>query len=251
MRSRTLGWIQDAGELNKLRKVVEVFKLSDRPLDIVESQKLVGISLDIGRWADNTYVRLAEALGFIEYNRETDDFSLTELGIDLLNSEPNSMAERTIFEKGLLSYPPACRILELLVNYGHLTKFDIAKNLGFSGERGFTLYGKENFIKEYHLAPNKSAKNKIISYKEGTADKYARMIAHYLIQMGWVESVEMDLKYEEAGAVYSARTPHAYRITDQGRKAYRRALGASIQNKVTKNVSFEMLASGKMAGYKY
>jgi len=246
MAKRTFGWIQDAGRLGQLRKAVEVFSVEK--LNATESQKIVGDALNIGRWADENYTRFAEALGYVEYDRETDDFSITDLGIDLLNSKPKSDEEKRIFEIGLLSYPPACRVLDLLVRGTHLTKFEIGEKLGFQNERGFLHYPQEQFVKEHHNAKTHKEKNRIISNKESTIDKYARMIAGYLSQMRWVEPLEKELIYVEGKTKYSARIPHAYKITDRGRQAYRKAAGTSTQRKIWKNISYEMLASRKQAG---
>ncbi len=251
MPSRTFGWIQDAGRLDQLRKAVEIFDIGfGEKLNVVKSRKPVGKVLNIGRWADENYTRFAQALGFIDYDREGDDFSITQLGIDLLKTKPGSLEEKEIFEKGLLSYPPVSRILELLINYGHLTKFEIGKKLGFQGEQGFPSYPQELFTKEYYLAKTPREKNKIISNKESTVDKYARMICHYLMQVGWVECIPKDLEYKEGNIIYKARTPHAFKITDKGRIAYRKVVGISTQRKIAKRITYEMLASGKQIGCK-
>ena len=173
MVERTFGWVQDAGRLSSLRKAVKVFEL--RRVSALESKKMVRKALDIGRWADETYVKFAEALGFIEWVRETDDFAITDLGIDLLKSRPGSDEEKQVFERGLLSYPPACRVLGLLVNNGVLTKFEIGEKLGFQKERGFPHYPQEEFIKEYDKAGSRKEKNKIISNNYQTYFKFKNL----------------------------------------------------------------------------
>lgn len=250
MPSRTFGWIQDAGRLDQLRKAVEVLDIGmGEKIEVSKSRKPIGKALNIGRWADENYTRFAQALGFIDYDRAGDDFSITKLGLDLLKTKPGSTQEQEIFEKGLLSYPPVTRILGLLINERHLTKFEIGKRLGFQGEKGFPTYAIELFVKEYAKAKTEKERNQIISNKESTADKYARMICHYLIQVAWVESVPKELECKEGSIIYKARTPHAFVITDKGRIAYRRAMGVSTQRKVVKRISYEMLASGKQTGY--
>ena len=242
MSDRTFGWIQDAGKLKNLKKVIKEFALLDK-IGIIDSHKKISEILDIGRWANENYTRLAEALGFIEYDREYDTFSVSDLGIELITSE-NKNEEIKIIKKALLTYPPACRILQLLVDGEHLSKFEIGEKLGFQNERGFLHYPLENYVIEYDKAENK---NKIISNKESTVDKYARMIAGYLVEVGWTSQTGKELKYNDL----TAKTPHAYIITDEGRKAYRRSVGSSREIKIIKNVSYEMLASRKQSGSKF
>ena len=242
MSNRTFGWIQDAGKLKSLKKVIREFALLDK-IGIIDSHKKISDILSIGRWANENYTRLAEALGFIEYDREYDTFSVSDLGIELIISE-NSDEENNIIKRALLTYPPACRILQLLVDEGHLSKFEIGEKLGFQNERGFLHYSLDNYVIEYDKAENK---NKIISNKESTIDKYARMIAGYLVEVGWALKEERKLKYKDL----TAKTPHAYIITDEGRKAFRRSIGSSRETKIIKNISYEMLASRKQSGSKF
>lgn len=239
MSARTFGWIQDAGKLSNLKTILKDF-VKFESMGTVESQDSISESLGIGRWANETYLRFAEALGFIEYDREYDEFIISDLGKQL--SLSTSEDEYQILCDALLSYPPACRILELLKNSKEpLSKFEIAENLGFTNESGFTTYGLNNYIKAYDAAEDKA---KIKSNKESTLDKYARMIAGYLVELGWADKTTKQLIYEE----YEAFTPHAYFITDSGIQAYGRSLGSSTKTKVIKNVSYEMLASRKQAG---
>jgi len=241
--AKTFGWIQDAGKLSNLKKVMrELIKLGS--LSSVESQKVFGETLNIGRWADETYIRLAEALGFTEYDREYDEFIITPLGKELAISTKSSEIE--ILSIALLSYPPACRVLQLLKDSNEpLSKFEIAENLGFVGESGFTTFGLNNYIRAYHDAP-KDEKNKIKSNKESTLDKYARMITNYLIELGWAEKATKVLVYGK----YRAETPHTYEVTTRGIEALTKCQGKSRYSKIMKNVSYEMLSSRKQAGSK-
>ena len=117
-------------------------------------------------WASDNFVRWAQALGFIEWNRKTDSFSITKLGLELSRSEKNSDKEYKIYEKALLSYPPVSRVIKLLFKAVKrdeaLTKFEIGRQLGFIGEAGFTSISQNLFVKEISLAP-KGEKSKIRS----------------------------------------------------------------------------------------
>ncbi|MDX4028688.1 restriction endonuclease FokI catalytic domain-containing protein [Aliarcobacter skirrowii] len=239
MASRTFGWVQDAGKLFKIKPIIIEFIQYER-MNNLDTHQLISKSLSIGRWANETYLRLCEALGFIEYDREYDDFVITDLGKKLAFSTEQQEIE--ILEEAILTYPPACRILQLLKDSSEpLSKFEIAQNLGFVGESGFTTFGLNNFIRIYHTSTNKS---KIKSDKESTLDKYARMIANYLIELGMVEKTKKKLVY----SIYEAETPHTYQITEKGIQAYTKTLGRSTSKKIQKNVSFEMLSSRKQFG---
>jgi len=214
--------------------------ISYESMSVTDSHEIISDSLGIGRWANETYLRFAEALGFIEYDREYDEFIISSLGKQLATSSDED--EYSILCDALLSYAPACRVLELLKNSnGGLSKFEIAENLGFTKEAGFPVYGLNNYIVAYHNAENKS---KIKSNKESTLDKYARMIAGYLVELGWAQKETKEFTYK----VYTASTPHSYFITDAGIQAYGRSIGSSTKTKVIKNISYEMLASRKQAG---
>ena len=84
----------------------------------------------ISDWPADNFVRWAHALGFISYTYETDSFSITNLGLKYTNSEKGSEEEKEILEYAFLSYPPVVRVLSLLSNGEHLTKFEIGKQLG-------------------------------------------------------------------------------------------------------------------------
>lgn len=239
MSNKTFGWIQDAGKLSNLKIIVKAF-IDYEYMSSIDSQKLIGNSLGIGRWADETYLRLAEALGFIEYDREYDEFIISDLGKNLANSSEEE--EPSFLLNAILSYPPACRILELLKKSSEpLSKFELAEKLGFTNEDGFPTFGLNNYIRAYHDATNK---NQVKSNKESTLDKYARMIANYLIELGLVEKAEKRLTF----GIYEAETPHTYQITAKGIQAYTKSLGKSTSVKIIKNVSYEMLASRKQVG---
>ncbi|PAF53677.1 hypothetical protein BKH42_04990 [Helicobacter sp. 13S00482-2] len=241
MANRTFGWIQDAGKLSNLKGIVSDFIQYGR-MDSLASQQSISLSLGIGRWANETYLRLCEALNFVQYDREYDDFVVTDLGRELSQSGKDN--EKSILTEALLSYPPACRVLQLLRDSPEpLTKFEIAQKLGFVGESGFLTIGLNNYIKMYH---NSKDKNKIKSNKESTLDKYARMIANYLIELGLVQKATKNLKYDG----FEAQTPHTYQITERGIQAYTKTLGKSTSKKIYKNVSYEMLASRSQIGNK-
>jgi len=239
MANKSFGWIQDAGKLSSLKPILREF-IKYEFMSSSETHGIISESLGIGRWADETYLRFAEALGFIEYDREYDEFIISEIGKKLANS--NETEEHNLLSLTLLSYPPACRVLELLRNSdAPLSKFEIAQKLGFTDEAGFPTFGLNNFIIAYHMAIDK---NKIKSNKESTLDKYARMIAGYLVQMGWATKASKKLIYED----YEAETPHTFQITTSGIQAYTRSVGTSTSQKIIKNISYEMLASKKQAG---
>ena len=79
MASRTFGWVQDAGSLFKIKPIMVEYVQYER-MNNLATQQLISNSLGVGRWANETYLRLCEALGFIEYDREYDDLVISNLG---------------------------------------------------------------------------------------------------------------------------------------------------------------------------
>lgn len=203
----------------------------------------------IGDWPADNFVRWAHALGFIEYHYEDDTFSITQNGIDLTNArtEGNEIndEEKRIITTAVLAYPPAVRILKLLAETDstHLTKFEIGKRLGFVGENGFTSLPQSVLIRALVVEPSAQERNKMRSDWDGSSDKYARMIAKWLIKLGLVEQIAKEITVTVAGNEYTETIGQAYVITAAGIIALNRVDGRSRHRRVSKNVCFEMLAT--------
>lgn len=260
MVKRTFGWIQNPGDLKKLKKVVSIFQpgsavnlwliqsrlplllryalishdnydrfvleLSKPFIDIAYSllkgkgagssgrkeaictgiiQAVIdaqqsktytdgeGNSIMIKKpytddWSAEGYLRWGISCGLMEYVKDTDSCRITELGMQLANSRDDSAEEREAFMRALLSYPPVIRILSLLEKKDNQTKFELGSQLGFKGEMGFTSIPQEIYICDYCEAETPARKSLVRSNDEGDSDKYARGIASWCTQMGWVES---------------------------------------------------------------
>lgn len=195
-------------------------------------------------WTADGYVRWAYALGFIEYDYSEDTFFISLSGFDLSRTPDNSVDEKEVLIEAMLSYPPAVRVLDLLSDGGHLTKFDIGKQLGFNGEPGFTSLPLEIIINSLAAADPKE-KTKIRQDWEGSSDKYARMISGWLTKLGLVKK---EAKVFKTG--YNSdpeHISHAYKITGEGLKQLRRAKGtAAGARRIEKRVCWEMLATKKL-----
>lgn len=197
----------------------------------------------IDDWSADNFVRWAHTLGFIKYNYDTDTFEITELGRDYVHSEDASCEESVILEKAMLSYPPVARVLTLLSNGEHLTKYEIGKKLGFAGEAGFTSLPLNVLIMTLATTDEPKEKNKIKTDWDGSSDKYARMISGWLVKLGLLVQRPKLVTIDFGGEVYSETIGHAYMITDKGLKAVRKLLGVNKVARVSKNVFWEMLAT--------
>ena len=194
-------------------------------------------------WPSDNYLRWAHCLGFVEYHVSTDSFSATPSAEELAGSEAGSGDEHKILETALLSYPPVMRCLELLRDGDHLTKFDIGNQLGFVGEEGFTSLPLGIFIRDLTQIQDSSERNSLVANSEGTSDKYARMIAGWCKQMGWLEQSPKLVEVQVASQNYSYTLGQAYTITSLGLSARRKGLGTNINSTIPKNVFWEMLAT--------
>ncbi len=195
-------------------------------------------------WTADGYVRWAYALGFIEYDYLEDAFYISQSGFDLSRTPENSADEKEVLIEAMLTYPPAVRVLDLLSDGGHLTKFDIGKQLGFNGEPGFTSLPLEIIISSL-AAADETEKNKIRQDWEGSSDKYARMIPGWLSKLGLVKKENKTFKVGDGSQV--ERISHAYKITGEGLRQLRRAKGmAAGARRVTKRVYWEMFATKKL-----
>lgn len=193
-------------------------------------------------WTADGYLRWGISTGLIDYNKEKDTCEISELGKELVNSPKDSDEEREAFTKALLSYPPVVRVLEILSEGEQCTKFDIGRKLGFIGEKGFTSIPQNMFVADYCTAPNQTKKKEIRSNVEGDSDKYARTIANWLLQMGWVTNPKKEVTETYCGITYHM-TMASYRITLAGKKALKLSKGYSSNAKISKIIMFEMLAT--------
>ena len=197
----------------------------------------------IDDWSSDNFVRWAHALGFIKYNYDTDTFEITDAGRKYVQSEDDSNEESTILEEAMLSYPPVARVLTLLSNGEHLTKYEIGKKLGFVGEAGFTSLPLNVLIMTLATTDEPKEKNKIKTDWDGSSDKYARMISGWLVKLGLLVQRPKLVTVDFGGELYSETIGHAYMITDRGLKAVRRLLGINKVERVSKNVFWEMFAT--------
>ena len=163
-----------------------------------------------GDWQAECFIRWAVSLGFIDYNSETDTCKVSDLGIQFAESNSGSDEEKNLIGEALISYPPACRVLKLLSEQSHLTKFEIGRQLGFIGEAGFTSVSQALYVGGISTATNSDEKTDIRQNFEGSSDKYARMIAGWLCQIGWVAKVEKEVTENYLGTEYTAKIGQSY-----------------------------------------
>lgn len=187
----------------------------------------------IGDWPADNFVRWAHALGFVKYNYESDTFSITESGLELTHAKTEGYdinpEEKKILTTAVLAYPPAVRVLKLLseTEDTHLTKFEIGKNLGFVGEDGFTSLPQNILIRSLAREETKKEKNKMKTDWDGSSDKYARMIAKWLIKLGLAEQIPKEITVKIGGNEYTETIGQAYVITAEGIAALNRVNGRS------------------------
>lgn len=319
---RTFGWVQNPGDLKKLKKVVGIFKAdsaenldlvsnklpllltyglisndnyndfiaelnkTDIEIDysklkgkgsgpgtrkdaictgiiqaIIEAQQnktysdAAGNSITIKKpytddWTAEGFLRWAISCGLLEYVKDDDKCKITPLGEELANAPDNSPAETEALTKALLSYPPVIRILSLLEAQDEQTKFDLGSKLGFKGEMGFTSMPQDAYLCDYCEATTAGERTNVRSNEEGDSDKYARGIASWCMQMGWIESNQKDVTETYRRKSYTAKL-QTYSITRKGEKALIKARGNSSNPRLAKVLMFEMLASNKVSSANY
>ena len=201
-------------------------------------------------WSAEGYLRWAISCGLLEYDGKTDTCRLSSLGKELAMSKEESPEEKEALTKALLSYPPVIRILSLLSERDHQTKFDLGSRLGFKGELGFTSIPQAMYLCDYCEATSAKEKTEVRSNTEGDSDKYARGIASWCAQMGWVTSENKVKTGTYRGKEYSAAL-QTYSMTRAGEKALLKARGNSSHPRPERIVMFEMLASNKAPGADY
>ena len=193
-------------------------------------------------WTADGFLRWAISLGLLDYNYSDDTCQITQKGIELVNAQTEK-EKNTIFGQALLSYPPVYRVLGLLAEKGHLTKFEIGSKLGFTDEAGFTSFPQNIWVQAYEEAEDNEEKKKIRSDTEGSSDKYARMICGWLEQIGWVSKKPKIVRENFGSKTYNCVISSAFEITAMGIINYKRALGKSKSSRIPKIVYREILAS--------
>ncbi len=196
----------------------------------------------ISDWPADNFVRWAQALGFIKYNYYDDTFEITTEGLNLTRAKSTEECKE-ILENALLSYPPAVRILKLLSDGSVKTKFELGKDLGFIGEDGFTSIPQDVLIMTLATTEDTREKNKLRTDTEGSSDKYARMIAKWLSKLGLLTQVSKEVEIKIGGSKYKEKIGQSYMITAKGIRALNKINGRSKYKRISKNISWEMLAT--------
>ena len=196
-----------------------------------------------GDWQADGFIRLGVSLGFITYYRVKDTCKLSNLGVEFVNAIDDSQEEKDIIGKALLTYPPACRVLELLDKHGHLTKFEIGSQLGFTGESGFTSIPQNIFVSGYCMETDPAEKIRIRQNTEGTSDKYARMIGAWFKSIGWVTEAPKEVTETYLGVEYSMSIGQSFALTLKGKQNIKGILGGSSVSSSEKIVFRDMLAT--------
>lgn len=193
-------------------------------------------------WTADGFLRWAISLGFLDYNYADDTCGITDAGKSLVNAKTTA-EKNIILGHAFLSYPPVCRVLGLLMERGHMTKFEIGSRLGFTDEAGFTSFPQNIWVQAYEEADDSEEKRKLRSDTEGSSDKYARMICGWLEAIGWVSKRPKMVRETFGQKTYNCVISSAFEITAMGIINYNKALGKSKSSRIPKIVYREMLAS--------
>lgn len=193
-------------------------------------------------WSADGFLRWAVSLGFLDYNYADDTCRITESGVALVMAK-TTKDKNSILGQAYLSYPPVCRVLGLLASKGHMTKFEIGSQLGFTDEAGFTSFPQNIWVQAYEESTDDNEKKTLRSDTEGSSDKYARMICGWLEAIGWVNKRPKTVRETFGSKTYTCVIASAFDITSTGIINYNKALGKSNSPRVPKFVYREMLAS--------
>ncbi|VVB57043.1 Uncharacterised protein [uncultured archaeon] len=221
------GWVQNTSNLRTIiRTLILVPDHGIRHLELRDKIKQQRIEAhDLPRrweWDARCRIKAIHALGLVKLNRYIQGYELTGIGQKLKEYEASGLRgenvalteeEKIILKDGLLTNPPVIRVLSLLneaVGKPGLSKYDIGQRLGFVGDVGFT-----------HKDPSIIAQlGRSFNNQEGDADKWARTILSWLVQIGWaIDAGERDFSgqkiklYAATGEVATVLRYKAVRIT--------------------------------------
>ena len=194
-------------------------------------------------WSADSFLRWAVSIGFLNYSREDDTCSISELGFEYALSPDGSEEESAVLTRAFLSYPPVCRILNLLSDGNTMTKFEIGCQLGFVGEAGFTSIPQHLILQGLSMAVSADERNKLLSDTEGTSDKYVRTICAWLKSVGWVFQVTKRVTANLGNTSYSDCLTQSYQITLKGKRVLNYSTGSSKHKRIDKRVMWDMLST--------
>lgn len=208
---------------------------------------IAGRTIDIKKpytddWTADGFLRWAVSLGFLDYNYADDTCSITKEGVSLVKAQTEK-EKNAILGRAYLAYPPVCRVLGLLAEHGHMTKFEIGAKLGFTDEAGFTSFPQNIWVQAYEETSDEKERKALLSNTEGSSDKYARMICGWLADLKWVNKRPKTVEEAFGAKTYRCEIAAAFEITAEGILQYRKALGKSKSARIPKIVYREMLAS--------
>ena len=214
----------------------------DSPCNAIIQASVCGqVKPYLSDWASDSFLRWAHLCGFIKYNGEDDTFEITEDGLIYSKTDDDSEEEKECLLNAILKYPPVSRILQLLSNGEHLSKFEVGSKLGFVGDEGFTSLPQNILLTSLAMTNDSKEKNKMKSDWDGSSDKYARQICKWLEKLGLLRQEEKEYEVSIGKYKVKEKLGQAYIITPEGLKAYRRLQGVNKVAKVPKNVFWEML----------
>lgn len=234
------GWVQNTSSLSMVRDMLEL--IDDEGVNHFEFMRRVYAyriqrNPNLAKWTYDARCRARAicATGMADIDRNIQGYVLTPLGKELLSAPKSEQyfkgerilteEEKDIFKKGLLTNPPVIRVLTLLNNarreeHISLSKYDVGSQLGFVGDEGFTHLDAE------YVASTGGKFND----KEGSADKWARTIISWLVQVGWATKTESIEIYGQSLPVYTTN-PQVDRVLQYAARS------------TIKNIPQEMLCS--------
>ncbi len=190
-------------------------------------------------WTADGFLRWAVSLGFLDYHDDSDSCTISPLGRRFVSAPAGTQRDGVLGE-AMLSYPPACRVLDLLRDGEAKTKFELGRQLGFTTEAGFTSYPQNIWAYAYVTEPDQRAM--LRNNAEGSSDKYARMIAGWLASLGWVRKCSRRVMVS-VGQEDRPCDIGAFMITAEGRHQSNHIRGNSSAARTAKRVMFQMLAT--------
>lgn len=207
------GWVQNTSSLSMVRDMLELIdEEGTNHFEFMRRVYAYRISQNpkLAKWTYDARCRARAicATGMADIDRSIQGYVLTPLGKELLQAPKSDqfyrgervlcVEEKEIFQKGLLTNPPVIRVLTLLNEARRneqisLSKYDVGAQLGFVGDEGFTHLDAE------YVASTGGKFND----KEGSADKWARTIISWLVQVDWATKTEAIEIYGQSLPVYT------------------------------------------------
>lgn len=202
-------------------------------------------------WAAANYLSVAVGLGLLDFDYETELFTITQLGREAVTilDQGNKRKLDTFLLERLYEYPYAAWLIRLMnkkENRGKaFSKYELGEQFGFIDEPGFISLPEEIYVDllaRAEASGDRNAVKDIRSNFESTADKYMRWLTGVFVKYNLLKCVKKEIKTTLLNGKQHTVSLQAYKATGLCIIAQNYVNGGSSHHRSVKRIRWEYLA---------